>query len=45
MYVAINPDSMYVYRNMAIHINATCICTAHLRDSFSEKPLSRTNQY
>ena len=26
MYVAINPDSKYVYRNIAIHINVTCIC-------------------
>ena len=26
MYVAINPDSKYVYRNIAIHINFTCIC-------------------
>ena len=26
MYVAINPYSKYVYRNMAIHINVTCIC-------------------
>ena len=46
MYVAINPDSKYVYRNIAIHINVTCICIhMHLFDSFSEKPLSRTNQY
>ena len=26
MYVAINPDSKYVYRNIAMHINVTCIC-------------------
>ena len=26
MHVAINPDSKYVYRNIAIHINVTCIC-------------------
>ena len=26
MYVVINPDSKYVYRNIAIHINVTCIC-------------------
>ena len=26
MYVAINPDSKYVYRNIPIHINVTCIC-------------------
>ena len=26
MYVAINPDCKYVYRNIVIYINVTCIC-------------------
>ena len=26
MYVAINPDRKSVYRNIAVHINVTCIC-------------------
>ena len=44
MHVAINPDSKYVYRNIAIHINYLYL-HSHLFDSFSEKPLSRTDQY